>query len=325
MRFVLIFFLTFTLNAETVSVMTFNVENLFDNKDDPDRVDETYIALKDKQTAKHLEGCNLIEVKSWRDSCLYLDWNDEVIDIKLQNLSTVILSEDVDIIGLQEVENIGMLERLYNRVKQNGYVAYDLIEGQDERGIDLGIISKFPIKESILHRIEFAGVTTQAQRDTRGVYEVTLDVRGKDFKVFVVHFPAGHHASSMRKDAFKSLNKIASKTTVPAVAVGDFNVNSTEDKAENIYRDYASPIWKISHVEGCADCLGSTFYFRNRTWSYLDSIMVLRNSGAEFIPETIKVVKHPLQTDNEGFQIRFDQKRKRGVSDHFPVVAEIVF
>ena len=111
----------------------------------------------------------------------------------------------------------------------------------------------------------------------------------------------------MRKDAFKSLNKIASKTTVPAVAVGDFSLNSTEDKAENIYRDYASPIWKISHVEGCADCLGSTFYFRNRTWSYLDSIMVLRNSGAEFIPETIKVVKHP-QTDNEGFQIRFDQK-----------------
>ena len=153
MRFVSIFLLAFTLNAEKVSVMTFNVENLFDNKDDPERVDETYIALKDKQTAKHLEGCNLIEVKSWRDSCLYLDWNDEVIDIKLQNLSTVILSEDVDIIGLQEVENIGMLERLYNRVKQNGYVAYDLIEGQDERGIDLGIISKFPIKKSILHRI----------------------------------------------------------------------------------------------------------------------------------------------------------------------------
>ena len=109
MRFVLIFFLTFALNAEKVSVMTFNVENLFDNKDDPKRVDETYIALKDKQTAKHLDGCNLIEVKSWRDSCLYLDWNDEVIDIKLQNLSRVILSEDVDIIGFQEVENIGML------------------------------------------------------------------------------------------------------------------------------------------------------------------------------------------------------------------------
>jgi len=69
MRFVLIFFLTFALNAENVSVMTFNVENLFDNKDDPERVDETYIALKDKQTAKHLDGCNLIEVKSWRDSC----------------------------------------------------------------------------------------------------------------------------------------------------------------------------------------------------------------------------------------------------------------
>ena len=62
MRFVLIFFLTFALNAEKVSVMTFNVENLFDNKDDPERVDETYIALKNKQTAKHLEGLSLIHI-----------------------------------------------------------------------------------------------------------------------------------------------------------------------------------------------------------------------------------------------------------------------
>ena len=37
-RFVSIFLLVFTLNAETVSVMTFNVENLFDNKDDPERL-----------------------------------------------------------------------------------------------------------------------------------------------------------------------------------------------------------------------------------------------------------------------------------------------
>ena len=136
---------------------------------------------------------------------MYLDWNDEVIDIKLQNLSTVILSEDVDIIGLQEVENIGMLERLYNRVKQNGYVAYDLIEGQDERGIDLGIISKFPIK-SLPYRIEFVGVTTQAQRDNEEFMN-TLMLRAKILRSLLVHFPAGHHASSMRKDAFKSLTK----------------------------------------------------------------------------------------------------------------------
>ena len=76
-----------------------------------------------------------------------------------------------------------------------------------------------------------------------------------------MHFPAGHHASSMRKDAFKSLNKIASKTTVPAVAVGDFNVNSTEDKAENIYCDCVANMEDIT-CGRMADCLGSTFYFR---------------------------------------------------------------
>ena len=71
--------------AEThaVTIMTFNVENLFDNKDDVGKVDETFFALSDKQSEEHKKGCAEIQVERWRDQCLNWDWNDAVIEKKL--------------------------------------------------------------------------------------------------------------------------------------------------------------------------------------------------------------------------------------------------
>ena len=47
---------------QTVTIMTFNVENLFDNEDDPGKDDQTYRAIEDKQTAAHKNACTAIEV-----------------------------------------------------------------------------------------------------------------------------------------------------------------------------------------------------------------------------------------------------------------------
>ena len=46
----------------SVSIMTFNVENLFDNADDPGKNDVTYFALADKQSDEHIAMCNEIDV-----------------------------------------------------------------------------------------------------------------------------------------------------------------------------------------------------------------------------------------------------------------------
>ncbi|NND47126.1 MAG: hypothetical protein HKN55_05635, partial [Woeseiaceae bacterium] len=67
------------VDTTTVTVMTFNVENLFDNIDDPAKDDKAYLPLAAKQTAAHREACNEIEVDRWRDECLHLDWNDDVL------------------------------------------------------------------------------------------------------------------------------------------------------------------------------------------------------------------------------------------------------
>ncbi len=66
--------------SHSVTIMTFNVENLFDNEDDAGKTDETYFALSDKQSEEHKATCNEIEVDRWRDQWLYWDWNDEILE-----------------------------------------------------------------------------------------------------------------------------------------------------------------------------------------------------------------------------------------------------
>ena len=51
----------------SVTIMAFNVENLFDNVDDPGKEDRTYLARADKQSREHKAACNEIEVDRWRE------------------------------------------------------------------------------------------------------------------------------------------------------------------------------------------------------------------------------------------------------------------
>ena len=55
-----------TPQAVDVTVMTFNVENLFDNNDDPGKDDKTYLPIAAKQDPAHIDACNTIDVDRWR-------------------------------------------------------------------------------------------------------------------------------------------------------------------------------------------------------------------------------------------------------------------
>ena len=123
-------FVSHNLVAKTFSVMAFNVENMFDNSDDPNK-DETYLPVSMKTSKIHINNCNKLRYQSWRDDCLKMDWNDEVIDYKLAATAEVILSygkHGPDIIGFQEIENINILERLFKLLEPHGYKYYALVE-----------------------------------------------------------------------------------------------------------------------------------------------------------------------------------------------------
>ena len=319
-----LFFIFFSLNliSQDITVMSFNVENLFDSKDNPQKSDDTYLPFSKKSNERHIEKCQKIQVKKWRDDCLFLDWNETVIEKKISNILQVLNSKNVDFISFQEVENIEILKALQSGLNDKGLRYFALIDGQDDRGINLGIISRLPIIDSKLHPITFAGAPKEVQDDTRGILETVINLGEKIINIYSVHFPAGYHPTSMRLDAFSNLETLIKQHSNIAIALGDFNVNITEDANQNIYKNLSEK-WEIAHLSGCKGCDGTQYYFRNGTWSFLDNLMIFKGRGAKFKANTIEVVKHPLQTDSDGIQVRFNSSSGIGVSDHFPIMGTI--
>ena len=112
------------------SAMTLNVDNLFDTLDDKNKDDKAYLPIEAKTSKKHKKSCNNIKVKSWKNECLFLDWDIETKNVKLKNLAFNIISYDrtgADIIALQEVENLNILNQLFDLLKPYGYQDLSLI------------------------------------------------------------------------------------------------------------------------------------------------------------------------------------------------------
>ena len=313
------------LVAKSFSVMAFNVENMFDNLDDPNKEDETYLPVSMKTSQTHIKNCNKLRYQRWRDDCLEMDWNDEVIDYKLNATVEVILSYGMhgpDIIGFQEIENIKILERLFKLLEPHGYKYYALVEGNDKRGIDNAFISKYEILSTELHQIKFTGGTKDQIGDTRPILEGIFKLDDHDISIFNVHFPAPYNPRFMRQDAFNTLNEISNKNSRINIALGDFNVTSAEDAEANLYGKFNSD-WYVSHLDQCKQCLGTNYYFQEDRWSFLDAVMLKKNRNSKFIENSVAVIKADIHTGDNGSPLRFNAKGLYGVSDHFPVVAEI--
>ena len=322
-----------------VTIMTFNVENLFDNVDDPGKNDLTYLALDEKQSEQHKAVCNEIDVGRWRDQCLNWDWSDEMIDKKLAVVAAVLRQVNdgrgPDIVALQEVENLAILERLRNEhLADAGYAPAILIEGDDLRGIDVAFLTRLEVSGSpILHRIDFADAEEERVVDTRGILRVDFVLPDDSLLTgYAVHFPAPFHPTAMREAAYRNLNELraALPSDRPAFAAGDFNTTSVEDREKAMLERFARPLWTVVHEVGCEDCMGTSYYARRDDWSFLDMILWSpasdrgENATWRLRADSVQIANTaPGQTRANGTPWRFEVPGAEGVSDHWPLVAAI--
>jgi endonuclease/exonuclease/phosphatase family metal-dependent hydrolase len=326
-------------STASVTIMAFNVENLFDNIDDPGKEDRTYLALSDKQTREHKAACARIEVYRWREQCLEWDWSNEIIDRKLGVVAGVILQVEngrgPDIVALQEVENIGILERLRTEYLDDaGYRPGILIEGDDLRGIDVAFLTRLELAGApTLHRIDFTGVGKDREYDTRGILEATF-VRpdGSLLTGYSVHFPAPFHPTEMREAAYRALNSL--RANLPpdrdAFAAGDFNTTAVEDRNKDMLGRFARPYWTVAHEAGCDDCKGTSYFAPRDDWSFLDMILwspaANRGENATWTlrADSVRIANAaPGQVRPDGTPWRFEMPAGSGVSDHWPLVVTI--
>jgi endonuclease/exonuclease/phosphatase family metal-dependent hydrolase len=314
-----------------ITVMTFNVENLFDTNADPGKHDETYLRYADKRSESHIAICNEIAVARWRNQCLDFDWTDAVIDHKLAVLAETIRQvsdgRGADIIALQEVENVAILERLRNEhLADSGYLPAILIEGQDIRGIDVAFLSRLPLAEPAkLHPLVLEDYPDRVG-DTRGVLEATFELRdGSLLTGYSVHFPAPFHPTEMRELAYDHLNGL--RASLPAdrnvFAAGDFNTTGSEDRELGMLERYVRPFWEVAH-DRCQDCPGTQYYAPDDSWSFLDMILFSPKRGEkttwQIRAESVRIAnRYAQQVTEDGTPLRFDPDARIGVSDHWPV------
>jgi len=320
----------------TVTVMTFNVQNLFDNRDDVGKDDKSYLPIESKKNEAHIDACNTIEVASWRSECLNLDWSNAAIDHKLDVVADTIRQVNdglgADIIALQEVENIHILERLRTeRLADLGYLPAILVEGTDLRGVDVAFLSRIPLaKPPVLHALKLSQFPDR-EGDTRGVLQSDFQLRdGSILSGFSVHFPAPFHPTAMRVAAYEHLNEL--KNALPddhhAFAAGDFNTTSGEDAEKKLLDDFVRPDWAVAHDIGCDACKGTHHYARDDNWSFLDMILFVEarggNTTARIRADSVQIAnRNPAQVSPRGTPERFNSTDRSGVSDHWPMIATI--
>ena len=316
-----------------VTVMTFNVENLFDTADDEDKDDHTYLPRSVKDDPTHISRCAPITVKRWRHECLELDWNEQVLDFKLSQLAGVILQVNggrgPDIISLQEIENAAVLSRLSREYLESaGYGEAILIEGRDRRGIDVAFLSRLPLVASpVLHAFD-ASDFAERQTDTRGVLEATFELPdGSRLTGLSAHFPAPFHPIEMRELAYEHLNSLRSNIPLHhhVFAAGDFNTPLREMTETTILDDHVRPFWAIAHEIDCSGCKGTHYWSPAKSWSFLDMIFYSQSAHAESTWRikaggVFIIDDFPDQLNNDGTVRRFNPEAMRGVSDHLPMV-----
>lgn len=319
--------------AGTVTIMAFNVQNLFDNIDDPDKDDKAYLPYSEKQDAAHIAACNTIAVESWRNECLYLDWDDAAVTHKLSVVAEAIRQvgdgRGPDVVALQEVENVQVLERLRSEfLMDSGYLPAVLVEGSDTRGIDVAFLTRLPvIGEPQLHPLTVPAEFAERAGDTRGLLEATFELPdGALLTGYSVHFPAPFHPTVMRDFAYEHLNGL--RAGLPddrnVFAAGDFNTTSTEDAAENMLERYVRPSWTVAH-DACAGCPGTQYYAPDDSWSFLDMVLFSPATGSAAWRLTSVELANTVaaQVAADGTPNRYRSAEHSGVSDHWPIVATL--
>lgn len=326
-------------DPEVVSVMAYNVENLFDSEHDPDRTDWAYLPLAAKKTPEHRKVCEEAGARRL-DECMSMDWSEPVVKRKLERLADVIKQVNdgrgPDILIMEEVENERILKRLRDEyLKESNYQTLILIEGPDTRGIDVALMSRLPQAEPAkLHIVPWKGNNAEDQKwmqKSRGVLQSNLRLPdGEILTVFSIHFPSPSNPLYWREQAIANLIKL--KSELPAgrmyVAGGDFNIAAEEEHKEGLYRKKLAEEFQVSHLIGCKGCQGTNYYHAKRSWSFLDALLFAKHMTADGTatwyvePDSIYIPNQTRHQTNRWFSpARFEPDGAVGVSDHWPILA----
>lgn len=309
-------------------VAFYNVENLFDTLDTPDKIDEEYLPSAEKL------------------------WGTERYGIKMENLSKVINSmmdgSTPLFVGVCEVENEAVVRDLASHIPGLDAVAH--VESPDVRGIDNALMYN-----SKLFKVELVeGLTVPFEGEDYHTRDI-LHVQGKlcgmkeSIHIFVNHWPSrrgGTEESNFRRVNAATvldtkLDELSEDGPITFIIMGDFNdepenESLSETLGAMVYDDGAMyPGARINlSMDRDPETEGSHNY--KGEWGQLDQIIVSGDLMMEGKP--IMVKGSTSTTYKQEWMLYFPKDSDEGVpsrtyggsnfyggySDHLPVYFDLI-
>lgn len=312
----------------TFYVASWNVENLFDTFDDPNKTDEDFLPESDKQ------------------------WTEDRYQQKLTNLAKVInyMNDGCgpDVLGLVEVENINVLKWLIYKFKDRDYIIAHR-DSPDQRGIDAALI--FDRKAFSIIDLDTLRVNIPTGVPTRYILHVTLKYLGDNS---VVHFFVNHWPSRRGGEVKSEQNRIAAAKVLKAalekifskdknanvIMMGDFNDEPTDRSISKVLaaKDFDCETKKVENdllnLSYKTKIKGEGSYLFGSTWNMIDQMIISPslNDGEsiEYVCDSFTVIKPEFMIAKEGdrkngpLPTYSGNKYLGGFSDHFPIGAKFI-
>lgn len=313
----------------TLYVAQFNVENLFDAVDDPEKDDAEFLPESEKF------------------------WTEGKMHAKLINLAKVInhMNKGIgpDVLAVQEVENFNVLKLLCYTMKDREYIPAHR-ESKDPRGIDVGLIYDRKIFE--IEDLKAIAVEIPSGSATRDILHVILKHKptGEFFHFFVNHWPSrrgGKEKSEGNRTAAarilqSAISKLLEETpNANIIILGDFNDGPFDHSISRILRAWdfnceinteRDELLNLSYKKAAAKD-GSYLFARN--WDMIDQIIAspsfLDGKKWEYECDSYEIVKPEFMIipsgDRQGGALPtyMGNKYIGGFSDHFPVGARFIY
>lgn len=315
---------------DSIRVAFYNVENLFDLFDNPDKVaDEDFTPTGEKE------------------------WTRKRLDKKINDLSKVIKAlgggSAPALLGLSEVENSLVLDELLEAPAfTSSKYEYLHKDSPDRRGIDVCLLYNSELI-SILNwealKINFPKEPDYTSRDI--VYAKVAFNNGETAHIFVNHWPSRYGGMAVSEPrrvqaatvAKSKINKILSKDKdAKIILMGDFNdepdnksvkdiIQAAQSKSELESRDFYNA---CNHM--LTDSTKGTYNYKGK-WSFLDQIIVSKNllNGTKgYVSDGeagILAEKWMLYFDKKTGpkpNRTYGYKYYGGFSDHLPIYIDLV-
>lgn len=302
-----------------IKVGTFNLENLF--------LRYNFLAFeRGAIKPKHIDFDSA--VKDGKININMLGWSiDDYGAVPTQSrklIAKAILENKPDVLAVQEVENLEALI-YYNRHFLDNYYPYMMvIDGNDPRQIDIGILSRFDFKSIRTHRFEPEGSPPNKRTFSRDCLELEFELpHKKQLAVLVNHFKSqlGGGEERRRIQATRVADILKERFGASLggnfIVAGDFNDN------------YDSPELKpLLGLKGLVNVVKERlpkqeqwthYYKKTKEAQQLDYLLLspaLAKTNANSIPY---IERRGLSSDANIYTGERFGEGKGGASDHCPV------